>query len=138
MPPNRGMQQWVTDLNRTYRQEAALHEGDVDPSGIEWIDCQDVEASVISLLRKGRATDDIILVICNFTPVPRPNYRIGAPRGGYWKEILNSDATVYGGGGWGNGGGVHATPVPLHGRTHSVTLTLPALSVVFLKHSSHG
>jgi 1,4-alpha-glucan branching enzyme len=137
LPLHRGLQQWVADLNRTYRQESALQEGDVDPSGIEWIDCQDVESSVISLIRKGRATNDIILVICNFTPVPRPNYRVGAPRGGYWKEILNSDATVYGGGGWGNGGGVHASPVPLHGRTHSVTLTLPALSAIFLKQSSN-
>ena len=77
-------------------------------------------------------------MICNFTPVPRPNYRVGAPRGGYWRELLNSDATLYGGAGWGNGGGVSATPVPLHGRTHSLTLTLPALSVIFLKHSSHG
>lgn len=137
-PLHRGMQQWVTDLNRTYRQEHALHEGDVHPSGIEWIDCQDVESSVISLIRKARTTDDVILVICNFTPVPRPNYRVGAPRGGYWRELLNSDATLYGGAGWGNGGGVSATPVPLHGRTHSLTLTLPALSVIFLKHSSHG
>ncbi len=134
LPLHRGMQQWVADLNRTYRQEPALHQGDVDPSGIEWIDCHDVESSVISLIRKGHATGDIVLVICNFTPVPRPNYRVGTPRGGYWKEILNSDASIYGGRGWGNAGGVQATPVPLHGRTHSVTLTLPALSAVFLKH----
>ena len=136
LPLHRGMQQWVADLNRTYRQEPALHQGDVDPSGVEWIDCQDVESSVISLIRKGRTTGDIVLVICNFTPVPRPNYRVGTPRGGYWTEILNSDAILYGGSGWGNGGGVQATPVPLHRRPHSVTLTLPALSVVFLKHAS--
>jgi 1,4-alpha-glucan branching enzyme len=135
-PLHRGLQQWVADLNRTYRGESALHEGDVDPSGIEWIDCCDTELSVISLLRKSRDERDLVLVICNFTPVPRPNYRVGAPRGGYWKELLNSDATVYGGGGWGNGGGVHTTPIPLHGRTHSLTLTLPALSALFLKHSS--
>jgi 1,4-alpha-glucan branching enzyme len=136
LPLHRGMQQWVADLNRTYRQEPALHETDVDPSGIEWIDCQDVESSVISLIRKARMTGEIILVVCNFTPVPRPNYRVGAPRGGYWEELLNSDAAVYGGHGWGNAGGIQATPVPLHGRTHSMTLTLPALSVVFFKHSS--
>jgi 1,4-alpha-glucan branching enzyme len=135
-PLHRGLQQWVADLNRTYRGEPALHEGDVDPSGIEWIDCCDTELSVISLLRKSRDERDLVLVICNFTPVPRPNYRVGAPRGGYWRELLNSDATVYGGGGWGNGGGVHTTPIPLHGRTHSLTLTLPALSALFLKHST--
>ena len=137
-PLHRGMHQWVTDLNNLYRRESSLHEGDVDPSGIEWIDCQDAESSVISLIRKGRATDDIILVVCNFTPVPRLNYRIGAPRGGYWKELLNSDAAIYGGHDWGNGGGVEATPIPLHGRTHSVTCTLPALSVIFLKHTRSG
>ena len=137
LPLHRGVQQWVTDLNRTYRRESALHEGDVVSSGIEWIDCQDSESSVISLIRKSRDENDIVLVICNFTPVPRPNYRVGAPRGGYWRELLNSDATIYGGGGWGNGGGVHTTPIPLHGRTHSLTLTLPALSVVFLKHSKN-
>jgi 1,4-alpha-glucan branching enzyme len=86
-------------------------------------------------MRKGRSTDDIILVVCNFTPVPRPNYRIGAPRGGSWKELLNSDAAIYGGHDWGNGGGVEATPIPLHGRTHSVTCTLPALAVIFFKYS---
>ena len=137
LPLHRGVQQWVTDLNRTYRRESALHEGDVVSSGIEWIDCQDSESSVISLIRKSRDENDIVLVICNFTPVPRPNYRVGAPRGGYWRELLNSDATTYGGGGWGNGGGVHTTPIPLHSRTHSLTLTLPALSVVFLKHSKN-
>ena len=137
LPLHRGVQQWVTDLNRTYRRESALHEGDVVSSGIEWIDCQDSESSVISLIRKSRDENDIVLVICNFTPVPRPNYRVGAPRGGYWRELLNSDATIYGGGGWGNGGGVHTTPIPLHSRTHSLTLTLPALSVVFLKHSKN-
>ncbi len=137
-PYHRGIQRWVADLNRTYKHEPALHQGDVDPSGIEWIDCLDVQSSVISLIRKGRTSGDVILVICNFTPVPRPNYRVGAPRGGYWKEILNSDATLYGGSGWGNGGGVQATPVPLHGRSHSVTVTLPALSAIFLKRASDG
>lgn len=138
LPYHHGMQRWVADLNRTYKQQPALHQGDVDPSGIEWIDCQDVQSSIISLLRKGRAEGDVVLVICNFTPVPRQNYRVGAPYGGQWKEILNSDATLYGGSGWGNGGGVHSTPVPLHGRTHSVTVTLPALSAIFLKPASDG
>ncbi len=135
-PHHRGLQQWIADLNRLYRLEPALHQGDFDQSGIEWIDCHDVESSVISLIREGRSTDDMILVVCNFTPVPRSNYRIGAPRGGYWKELLNSDATIYGGSGWGNIGGVHAMPIPLHGRSHSMTLIVPPLAALFFKH--HG
>ncbi|GIW53728.1 MAG: hypothetical protein KatS3mg082_0132 [Nitrospiraceae bacterium] len=83
----------------------ALHERDFDPAGFEWIDCHDADASVISLLRRGTSGDELILVVCNFTPVPRVNYRIGAPRGGFWKELLNSDAREYGGSGMGNLGG---------------------------------
>jgi 1,4-alpha-glucan branching enzyme len=128
-----GLQRWVADLNRLYRDEPALHERDLDPAGFEWIDCNDAELSVISLLRKGKSADNIFLVACNFTPVPRPNYRIGAPCGGFWKEVLNSDATYYGGSGWGNMGGVEAVPIPLHGRSHSLTLTLPPLAALFLK-----
>lgn len=135
LPLHRGVQQWVADLNRLYREEPALHEGDTDPSGMEWIDCDDIDSSVISLVRKGRTTGDMIIVICNFTPVVRQNYRAGVPRGGYWREILNSDASLYGGSGWGNAGGVQAMPIPLHGRLHSITLTVPALAAIFLKHS---
>jgi len=131
--PHNTLQRWVSDLNRFYRAEPALHERDIDPSGFEWIDCNDAESSVISLLRKGASTHDLILVVCNFTPVPRHNYRVGVPRGGYWQEVLNSDATLYGGSGWGNLGGVDAVPVPLHGRGHSLTLTLPALTALFFK-----
>jgi 1,4-alpha-glucan branching enzyme len=132
-PMHSSLKRWVSDLNRVYRSEPALYEHDIDPAGFEWVDCNDAESSVISLLRKGSTTQDLVLVVCNFTPVPRMNYRIGAPRGGYWQEILNSDATIYGGGGWGNLGGADAAPVSLHGRTHSLTLTLPALSAVFFK-----
>jgi 1,4-alpha-glucan branching enzyme len=88
-------------------------------------------------LRKGKSTKDLVIVACNFTPVPRPSYRVGAPRGGYWKELLCSDATEYGGSGWGNLGGVEAVPIPLHGRSHSVTLTLPPLGIVFLKNETN-
>jgi 1,4-alpha-glucan branching enzyme len=133
-----GLQQWVTDLNRLYRQEPALHERDLDPAGFEWVDCRDAESSVVSLLRKGKSTDDEILIVCNFTPIPRPNYRIGASRGGFWKEVLNSDATQYGGSGWGNLGGIDAVPIPLHGRVHSITLTLPPLAALFFKHPGHS
>ena len=129
-----GLQQWVADLNRLYRREPALHELDFDPAGFEWIDASDAQQSVISFLRRGRSTDDLFLVACNFTPVPRSNYGVGVPRGGFWREALNSDAAyAYGGSGWGNWGGVEATPVSVHGRPYSLTLQLPALAVVFLK-----
>ena len=131
---HRNLQQWVTDLNRLYRHQPALHERDLDPAGFEWIDCNDAEFSTVSLLRKGKSSDELIIVVCNFTPVPRPNYRVGAPRGGFWKEVLNSDAVEYGGSGWGNLGGAEAVPVPLHGRSHSLTLTLPPLSALFFEH----
>jgi 1,4-alpha-glucan branching enzyme len=130
---HQGLQKWVADLNGVYRREPALHERDFDPAGFEWIDCHDTDASVISLLRRGRFTDELILVVCNFTPVPRVNYRIGAPRGGFWKELLNSDAREYGGSGMGNLGGTEADPSPIHGRPYSLTLTLPPLSALFLK-----
>jgi len=84
-------------------------------------------------MRKGESTEDIVLAICNFTPVPRLNYRVGAPRGGVWSEVLNSDAETYWGGGYGNMGGVEATPVPMHGRPYSLNLTLPPLAIVLFK-----
>ncbi len=86
----------------------------------------------MSLIRKGRATP-LLMIVCNFTPVPRLNYRIGAPRGGFWQEVLNSDSAQYGGGNIGNFGGVEAVPIPLHGRPYSVTLAIPPLSVLFFK-----
>jgi 1,4-alpha-glucan branching enzyme len=132
-PLHRGVQKCVEDLNRLYRSEAALYQQDCDTAGFEWIDCSDADSSVISLIRKGVSTDDIILVILNFTPVPRLNYRVGVPCSGFWKECLNSDATVYGGSGLGNMGGVEAAPIGLHGRRHSVTVTLPPLAALFFK-----
>ncbi|MBM4433104.1 MAG: 1,4-alpha-glucan branching protein GlgB [Chloroflexi bacterium] len=132
-PPHSGLQLWVKDLNQLYRSQPALYELEFDWSGFEWIDCNDVESSVISLIRKARTPDDMVLVICNFTPVPRLNYRVGVPKDGLWKELLNSDAREYGGSGLGNLGIVEATPVPLHGRPCSLTITLPPLAVLFLK-----
>ena len=131
--PHAGMQKWVRDLNWFYRLEPALHELDFSPAGFEWIDCNDSDSSVISLLRKGHSTHDLLLVVCNFTPVPRQNYRVGVPRGGFWKEVLNSDSGIYGGSGMGNMGGAEAEPHSLHGRSHRLTLTLPPLAVVFFK-----
>jgi len=131
--PHAGVQNWVKDLNSLYRREPALHELDFEPSGFEWIDCNDSDSSVLSLLRRGRSTDDLVLGVFNFTPVVRQNYRVGAPRGGFWKEILNSDAQVYGGSGQGNLGGVEAVPIPLHGRPCMLNLTLPPLAALFFK-----
>jgi 1,4-alpha-glucan branching enzyme len=132
-PFHQGIRRWVEDLNRLYRKERALHELDFEREGFEWIDFHDWESSLISFLRRGRATNDRIVVVCNFTPVPRQDYRIGVPRGGYWKEVLNSDASAYGGGNHGNFGGVEAAPIPSHGRSCSVSLNVPPLGVVFLK-----
>jgi len=128
-----GIVKWVSDLNRLYRAEPALHERDCDAEGFRWVDCNDAEKSLISFTRRGRSTDDIVLVVCNFTPVTRENYRLGVPRGGYWKEVLNSDAAEYWGQGFGNMGGVEAAPVPSHGLPHTLVMTLPPLSVVFFK-----
>jgi 1,4-alpha-glucan branching enzyme len=127
-----GVARWLEDLNRLYRDDPALHEQDVNPDGFEWIDANDAENSVFSFLRKAK-TGDPIVVVFNFTPAARENYRIGVPGGGHWREILNSDGSRYGGSNRGNMGGVDAVPVPLHGRSHSLTLTLPPLGVVFLK-----
>jgi 1,4-alpha-glucan branching enzyme len=133
-PLHAGLQRWVQDLNRLYRSEPALHEMDCDPAGFEWIDCDDADSSTVTLIRKGKSTSTIIMVICNFTPVPRYSYRLGSPRGGFWQEMLNSDANEYGGSNMGNLGGMETVPVPLHGRPYSLTITLPPLSVSFFKH----
>jgi 1,4-alpha-glucan branching enzyme len=123
----------VADLNRIYREEPALHTFDADPAGFEWIDADDSQASAISYLRRAPDAPPIV-VACNFTPIPRENYRVGVPLRGHWREIMNTDATVYGGSGVGNMGGVNTTPVPVHGRPHSINLTLPPLSVLVLRH----
>jgi 1,4-alpha-glucan branching enzyme len=133
---HRGLQAWMEQLNRAYRGEEALHWFDNDPQGFEWVDCNDAPASVISLLRKGKTADDSVLITCNFTPVPRVGYKVGVPSAGYWKEILNSDARDYGGGGIGNMGGAEALPESVHGRPHSLRLTLPPLGALFLKKST--
>ncbi|HEX6178096.1 MAG TPA: 1,4-alpha-glucan branching protein GlgB [Thermoanaerobaculia bacterium] len=131
--PHAALQRWVEDLNRTYRDTPALHEADISHDGFEWIDCCDNDQSVVSLMRRSRTKpEDEVVIVLNFTPVPRHNYQIGVPRGGHWKEILNSDAPLYGGSGQGNLGGVDAAPIPLHGRRWSINLTLPPLAAVFL------
>jgi 1,4-alpha-glucan branching enzyme len=132
-PLHRGLLAWMEQLNRAYRSEGALHWFDNDPQGFEWVDCNDAPASVISLLRKGKSADDAVLIACNFTPVPRVGYKVGVPSAGYWKEILNSDAREYGGGGIGNMGGAEALAESVHGRPYSLRLTLPPLGALFLK-----
>ena len=131
-PPHAGIQRWVADLNAFYRGEPALHEVDFDGAGFEWIDHRDAEASVLSFLRRPKQGPPV-LAVCNFTPVPRENYVVGAPESGFWREVLNSDAAHYGGSGMGNMGGVDAAPVPAQGRVHSLVLTLPPLATIFLK-----
>lgn len=134
-PMHSGLQQWVADLNKIYRTEPALHELDFSWEGFEWIDCNDGEQSTISLIRKAKSTDDVVLAVANFTPVPRYNYRIGVPKDGFWQELINSDAGDYGGSGVGNFGGVQAEAIPCHDRSYSVNLILPPLGIVFFKHS---
>ncbi len=130
-PLHAGLQRWVADLNRLYREEPALHQREFTPDGFRWIDCNDHLHSTLSLIRSGAAPGEEIIAVFNFTPVPRHNYRVGAPAGGFWKEILNSDAVNYGGSGQGSLGGVEANPVPTHGFQRSLNLVLPPLGAVF-------
>jgi 1,4-alpha-glucan branching enzyme len=123
----------VRDLNRLYLGEPALHELDFEAAGFEWADFNDLDQSVIAYLRRGSSTRDVVLVVGNFTPIPRENYRVGVPEGGFWREVLNSDAREYGGGGWGNFGAVEAEPHSSHGRGQSLRLTLPPLAVLIFK-----
>jgi 1,4-alpha-glucan branching enzyme len=131
-PLHQGAQRWVADLNRTYRENPALHKKDFSADGFRWVQRGDWEQSALSFLRL--AGDEApVLAVFNFTPVPRFNYRVGVPRGGYWRELLNSDADVYGGSGLGNRGGTDALPMPYEEYSHSLTLTLPPLAAMFLK-----
>ncbi len=135
-PGHRGVQAWVRDLNKLVSEEPALHVRDFSSAGFEWVDCSDAASSVVSFLRWGRDTEEVVLAVCNFTPVVRRGYRIGVPFGGQWCELLNSDAKVYGGGGAGNEGAVQATATPMHGRPCALALTLPPLGALFLKPAS--
>ncbi|HKI82510.1 MAG TPA: 1,4-alpha-glucan branching enzyme, partial [Pseudodesulfovibrio sp.] len=115
-PLHRGMQRWVRDLNTLLRGEPPLHARDFDPAGFAWIDCNDSGQSVLSYLRRGMQPGELLVCVANFTPVPRHNYRIGVPESGYFREVLNSDAPLYGGSGQGNLGGCETTPVAMHGH----------------------
>ncbi len=131
--PHQGLQRFVKDLNRVYKSEPSLYEVDFDYRGFEWIDFHDVEGSAIAFLRRAKNQDDFTVFVCNFTPVPRLNYRIGVPEPGFYREILNSDSSIYWGSNMGNAGGVYAEHIPFHLRPHSVQITLPPLAVVVFK-----
>jgi len=132
--PHNGLKHWLGDLNHMYRAHPAFWSRDFEQGGFEWVDFHDADKSVISFLRHGRGPKDAVLTVCNFTPVPQHNYRVGVPFGGTWKELLNSDARTYGGAGYGNLGSVEAAPVSFYGRyDYSLSLTLPPLCIIFLK-----
>jgi 1,4-alpha-glucan branching enzyme len=130
---HQGLQKLVGDLNRLYRTESALHEQDVSQKGFQWVDCHDAEQSTLSWLRFGRQPGQVLVAVCNFTPVPRRNVRVGVPGGGFWREVLNTDAADYGGSGQGNLGGVASEPLSWHGQPHTISITLPPLAAVAFK-----
>jgi 1,4-alpha-glucan branching enzyme len=132
-PAHAGLARWVQDLNRTYQRERSLHQVDFDGTGFSWIDCNDNENSVVSMIRRARDPHDFCVMVANFTPVPRPGYRIGVPEGGWYREVLNSDGALYGGSNMGNGGGVMADPLPAHGFEHSLSLVVPPLAFLLFK-----
>ncbi|NDZ15014.1 1,4-alpha-glucan branching enzyme [Variovorax sp. WS11] len=132
-----GLQRYVAQLNHVYRATPALYELDFSGAGFEWVAADDAERSVFAFLRKPREGAPV-LIVSNMTPVPRTNYLLGVPRAGFWRERLNSDASEFGGAGWGNFGGVEASPVRAHGRMHSLCLTLPPLSTLILEHDPHA
>jgi 1,4-alpha-glucan branching enzyme len=131
-PAHGGLQRWMADLNALYRAQPALHQADFSAEGFQWIDSHDADLSVIAFLRKARNGLPLV-VVANFTPVPRENFLLGVPRSGPWTERLNSDATIYGGSGAGNLGGVSTVPVPAHGQYQSLNLQLPPLGLLVLE-----
>jgi 1,4-alpha-glucan branching enzyme len=135
-PLHQGLQRWVRDLNAAYRREPSLHEVDFDARGFRWIDCHDADNSVVSLLRTARNQAEFSLAVVNFTPVARTDYVVGVPDTGWYREVLNSDAGIYGGGNVGNGGGVPADGPPAHGLPQSIRLTIPPLGFLLLKKGS--
>jgi len=131
--PHKGLQSFVRDLNRVYCSEPALYELDYDPEGFQWIDFRDTDANVVSFIRKGKDPEQILIFVFNFTPVPRMDYRIGAPRPGFYREVINSDSAAYGGSNIGVKGGVTAETRPWHNQPCSLSLNLPPLGMLVLK-----
>ncbi len=136
-PAHRGVGRWVHDLNELYRATPALHELDTEPSGFEWVQVHEADISVLSFLRRA-GNGDPVLVVCNFTPVPRSDLLVGVPHGGRWRELLNSDAAVYGGSGVGNLGGAEAQPVPWHGFPRALNVVAPPLGCLFFAPTARG
>jgi 1,4-alpha-glucan branching enzyme len=134
-PLHRGVQRLIVDLNGLYSAEAALHALDCDSAGFRWIIGDDRDNSVFAYYRCGYADTPPIIVVCNFTPVPRLRYRVGAPRAGGWREILNTDSELYGGSNLGNGGWVQANAGPSHGQPFSLEITIPPLATILLRHA---
>jgi 1,4-alpha-glucan branching enzyme len=132
-PLHRGVQRLVGDLNRIYANEAALHQVDFDWQGFEWLEVHDVDTSVISFVRRASDPGDFVVVICNFTPVVREDYRVGVPVRGYYREILNSDSAYYEGSDAGNLGGLHSDPLGWNNQPFSLNVTLPPLGVLYFK-----
>jgi 1,4-alpha-glucan branching enzyme len=124
---------YVKELNRIYHSEPAMHEIDFSYEGFEWVDFRDADSSVVSFIRRGKNPDDILLFVFNFTPVSKENYRIGAPTGGFYREILNSDSENFGGSNIGLGGGISADAKKCHGRPFSLNITIPPLGLLILK-----
>ncbi|MSU21801.1 MAG: 1,4-alpha-glucan branching protein GlgB [Pedosphaera sp.] len=132
-PYHRGLQLYVEDLNHLYRAESALWSGDYEHDGFSWVDCSDHENSVLSFIRRSRDSKSELLVILNLTPVTRGPYRVGLPKSGFWREVLNSDAGVYGGSNAGNLGGVHADGYQVQNQPWSAEITLPPLSILVFR-----
>ena len=137
-PLHAGLHRWVRDLNTLYRGQPSLHEFDFNAAGFEWVDCKDSQRSIISFLRRGPNPNDPVLFVCNFTPIGRENYGVGVPLEGSWREILNSDAPLYGGGGQGNLGGLSTVPLPIHGRPYTLNMKLPPLGIVVFQLDSRS
>jgi 1,4-alpha-glucan branching enzyme len=132
-PPHAGVRQLVRDLNRVYREQRALHEIDFQPTGFSWIDCDDAQHSVISLVRRGEHQPDEVVAVFNFTPVVREGYRMGVPVAGRYVELINTDAEIYGGGNVGNAGGLETEPIGAQGLPQSLLITLPPLAGLILR-----
>jgi 1,4-alpha-glucan branching enzyme len=135
-PAHAGMKAYVQVLNQQYLAEPALHQGDFDTAGFRWIDCNDNENSVVSIVRYARDPRDFVVMIFNFTPIPRAEYRIGVPEAGFYAELINSDSALFGGSNLGNGGGVWSEPAGAHGFEQSVRLLVPPLGCLMLKRRS--
>lgn len=131
-----GVRKWVKDLNHFYTSEPALYEWDYMNGGFEWVDYNDSENSTLGFISRSGSTSTIVLALCNFTPLPRYNYRLGVPIKNTWEESLNSDAIIYGGSGIGNLGKLEAEDFPMHGRPYSLNMTLPPLSAIIFKESA--